>query len=187
MGSNSWPGFYHGHGSGSPSLQDLISQYWQQHKYWLTGLKWLLDAWHCLTALNAQGAPRMTRRDRTHMFNELSPLEWCFNRDIPDPNSFYKRYSHMAIVRKFGKPNPCPTVQISFDKSFGSRKNHWWISSPEFWIVAPADSGVASGREILPTVTPCTVGVHPGGPWDGQVPTASLKVWKSHWVNMELY
>lgn len=25
-------------------IQDLISQYWQQHKYWLTGLKWLLDA-----------------------------------------------------------------------------------------------------------------------------------------------
>jgi len=25
-------------------LQDLISQYWQQHKYWLTGLKWLLGA-----------------------------------------------------------------------------------------------------------------------------------------------
>ena len=118
----------------------------------------------------------------------VEPTGMVFQSRYPWSEFILQRIQpNMAIVRKFGKPNPCPTVQISFDKSFGSRKNHWWISSPEFWIVAPADSGVASGREILPTVTPCTVGVHPGGPWDGQVPTASLKVWKSHWVNMDWY
>jgi len=26
---------------GQKVLKDLISQHWEQHKYWLTGLKWL--------------------------------------------------------------------------------------------------------------------------------------------------